>query len=176
MEAGFKSAYAKAAYLQLKAERLLAATRSDEALAALLSAREALVKAYRFPGGEPLGQDARALRIRIGERLGIVLSVAGRDQEAEAEFDNTAAVYGGSGIHYLQACHLRLLANRILYEHNPAEALRLFLKARAVLDLTANLLPAGISADDLAKVRDDLDKSIAFLKGAHVEPAETPGK
>jgi len=176
MEAGFKSAFSKAAYLRLKAERLLAASRIDEALAALVSARETLAKAYRFPGGEPLGQEARELRIGIGERLVGVLSLAGRDQEAEAEFENTAEVYGGSGIRYLQACHLRMLANRVLYERNPSEALTLFLKARTVLDLSANLLPAGISIDDLVKLRDDLDRSIAFLKGAHVEPAEMPGK
>ena len=176
MEAGFKSAYCKAEYLRLKAERCLAGKRTDEALAALLGARETLVKAYRFPGGDPLGIAARELRIAIGERLGVLLGLAGRDREAEEEFETCATVWGGSGIHFLQAWQLRRQANRLMYERSPAEALRLFVKARAVLDLTANLLPAGVTPEDLTKLRDDLDQSIEFLKGAHVEPAEPPGK
>ena len=176
MEAGFKAAYSKAEYLRLKAERLLAANRVDEALVEFSGARETLVKAYRFPSGDPLGLPARELRVKLGERLCVLLSLAGRDREAGEEFESSASVWGGSGIRFLQSWHLRRQANRVMYERKPSEALALFLKARTVLDQSAGLLPTGVTPDDCAKLRDDLDMSIAFLKGAHVEAAETPAK
>ena len=176
MEAGFRGSLSKATYLKVQAERLLALQRNDEAVAALLNARGTLVKAYRFSGDGPLGEEARVLRIGIGERLGVLLSLAGRDREAEAEFESTALIPGGSGIRYLEAWHWRMKANRIWHERNASEALRLFLKARSLLDLTAQLLPVGVTADDYVKQREELDKLIAFLKGAHVEASEMPGK
>ncbi|KAB2641009.1 MAG: O-antigen ligase family protein [Verrucomicrobia bacterium] len=175
MEGGFKAGYSKAVYLRQKAERLLAEKREAEALVALLDAREALVKSSRFPSGEPLWGEAWGLRVSIGERLGVLLSLAGRDQEAEAEFENVVLVPGGGGMRYLEAWHLRLQAKRIWHKREPEAALALFLKARRVMNL-GGPLPSGVTADDLAKLRADVDYCIGFLKGAQVEPAKLPGE
>ena len=141
----------------------------------MLDAREALVKSNRFPGGEPLGMEALKLRISIGERLGVLLSFAGRDKEAVEEFENAAAVSGGGGMLYLQAWHLRLQAKRVWHERDPEAALALFLKARRVIERTVTL-PSGVTADDLAKLRADVVFCIEFLKGAQVEPTGMPGE
>ncbi len=172
MEAGFKVGYSKAAYLRLKGERLLAGQKNGESLAVLLAARDTLVKACKFPSGDPVGQEARELRLGIAQRLGVLLSLAGRDREAEDEFESAATVWGGNGINYLYAWHLRMKAERIWNDRRPAEALGLFLKARGLLDRTAGLLPAGVTADDYSKLRQDLDKVIQFLKGAKIEPSK----
>ncbi|MEI6676500.1 MAG: O-antigen ligase family protein [Verrucomicrobiota bacterium] len=175
MEAGFKGGFSKAAYLKLKAERLLANKQNGEALEVMLGARAALVKACEFPSGAPLGQDARELRIVNAQRLGVLLSLAGRDREAEEEFESAAIVWGGSGTNYLYAWHLRNKAERIWKERRPAEALGLFLKARGLLDRAGSPLPAGVTSEDHTKLRQDLDKFIQFLKGAKVEPSGVPG-
>lgn len=176
MEAGFKSGYSKAAYLRPRAERLLAMNQVEEALVALLGAREALVKGYDFRASVYLEQNVRDLRIKVAERLGVLLSMAGRDQEAEDEFENAAAIYGGTGICHLHAYHLRIKAERLWYERKPSEALGLFLKARRVVDGTANLLPGGVTVEDQSKLRKELDDFIQYLKGAKIEASETPGK
>ncbi|MCX6875049.1 MAG: O-antigen ligase family protein [Verrucomicrobia bacterium] len=176
MEAGFKAAYSKAAYLQLKAERLLSERSDGEAMAALWSARDTLVNSCRFPSGAPLGQVARVLRAGIAGRLGVLLSLAGRDREAEAEFENAAVMGEGTGIRYFHAWHLRVRAERIWNERKPAEALGLFLKARSLIDRTGPTLPAGVTTEDQAKLRKELDSFIQFLKGAKIEAAELPGK
>ena len=176
MEAGFKGGYSKAAYLRLKADRLLAEGRRDEALDVLLGARDVLVRACSFPSGAPLGEEARILRNGIGERLAVLLSWAGRDQEAEEEFASTTRLGIETGLRYLQACHLRVKAKRMWNQRRPGEALGLFLKARELVELTARCLPVGVSTADYAKLHADLDQSIAFLKGAKVEPIEVSGK
>jgi len=175
MEACFKAGYSKAAYLRQKAERLLAAERMEEALAVMLDAREALVKSNRFPSGEPLVWEAWTLRIAIGERLGVLLSMAGRDHEADEEFGNVVLVPGGGGVLYLQAWRLRLQAKRVWHQRDPETALALFLKARGFIERVGPL-PSGVTADDLAKLREDVDFCIEFLKGAQVEPTGTPGE
>jgi len=173
MEAGFRGGFSKAAYLRLKAERLLARQKNGEALDVLLSSRDTLVKACEFPSGAPLEQEARVLRIGIAQRLGVLLSLAGRDGEAEDEFESAAMVWGGTGINFLQAWHLRMKAERIWNERRPAEALGLFLKARGLLDRTGSPLPAGVTPEDHAQLRQDLDKFIQFLKGAKIEPGKS---
>lgn len=176
MEAAFKGAYSKAAYLHLKAERLLAAQRKDEALATLLAARDTLENSTSMVVWGAQGQAARALRGGIGGRLGVLLSAAGRDREAEEEFENTDRVVGDTGNRYLYACHLRMKAKRVWHERKPAEALGLFLKARQWLERTANYLPAGVTPEDYGTFRRELDECIAFLKGAKVEPVASPGQ
>ena len=175
MESSFKAGYSKAEYLRQKAERLAGLQRTEEALATLLDARQALLKSNRFPSGEPLGWEAWQLRIRIGERLGVMLSLAGRDKEADEEFENVGLVPGGGGMRYLQAWHLRLQAKRVWHEHDPEVALALFLKARRLIEGPA-VKPSGVTDDDFAKLRADLDFCIQFLKGAQVEPAGAPGE
>jgi O-antigen ligase/tetratricopeptide (TPR) repeat protein len=176
MEAGFKACYSKAAYLQVKADRLLATQQNGEALEVLMAARDTLVKASDFPSGAPLGLAARSLRIAIASRLGVMLSMAGRDQEAEAEFESAAMVWGGTGINYLHAWHLRNKAERIWKERNPAEALRLFLKARTLLAQAGPKPLPGDTADERAKLRQDLDQFIKFLQAAKIQPSVAPGK
>lgn len=175
MEAGYKAGYSKAAYLRDHAERLLAADKRDEAVAALVNARDTLARTNSLAVWGEQGQLARSLRISIGDRLAVLLSLAGRDREAENEFEATAAIGTETGIRYLYACHLRMKAKRVWYERNPAEALGLFIRARYWLDLTGNHLPAGVKPEDCAKFRGELDECIAFLKGAQVEPAGAVG-
>jgi len=172
LEVGFKAGYYKALYLRQKAERLLAETRTAEALVALLDAREALVKSNHISSREPLWWQAWGLRISIGERLGVLLSQAGRDQEAEEEFENVVVLPGGGAMRYLQAWHLRLQAKRVWHERDAEGALALFLKARRMIDLVGPL-PSGVTADDLAKLREDVDYCIKFLKGADIGAART---
>jgi O-antigen ligase/tetratricopeptide (TPR) repeat protein len=176
MEGGFKGCYSKAAYLLLKADRLLVKGNQVDALAVLSDARDTLVKASDFPSGAPLGQEARVLRLAIAQRLGVLLSLGGRDREAAQEFESAAAVWGGDGVNYLYAWHLRNQAKRIWNERKPAEALSGFLKARGLLDRCGALLPAGVTPADRAKLRQDLDEFIEFLKGAKIQPAGVSGK
>ena len=118
----------------------------------------------------------RTLRIRIGERLGELLSSVGRDDEAEEEFVNAAAVWEGEGVRYFHAWICYVKAKRVWSERRPAEALGWFAKARGLLDGTHGNLPIGVTAQDLAKLRHALDEHIEFLKGAKVEAIEPPGK
>jgi len=176
MEAGFKGSYSKAAYLRLKAERLLAANRNEEALAALLSARDTLVNSSSLSVWGVQGRAALVLRVWIGERLGVLLSLAGRDQAAEEEFETIDALGTTSCVRYLYAWHLWTKGKRIWGERKPAEALALFLKARVLLDRAAGYLPAGATPEDYAKLGREVDECIRFLKTAKVEPAAPPGK
>ncbi len=175
MEGCFKAGYSKAVYLSRKADKLLAKERALEALVALIGAREALVRSQNFPSGEPLGYEARQLRIGIGERLGVLLIEDGRDKEAKEEFENVGLLLEGGGMRYLQAWHMRLEAKRKWHERNPEEALALFLKARSLAERTERL-PTGVSPEDFTKLREDLNRCIEFLKGAQVEPADPAAK
>ncbi len=175
MEGAFKGGYSKAAHLRLKAERLLAEQKTADALQIFLAARDALEKACVFPSGAPLGSAGRILRIAIAERLGVLLSRAGRDAEAEAEFERAAPILGGTEIRYFYAYHCFLKGRRLwLEERKPAEALSQFLKGRWLNDRTAGILPNGVSTEDQAKLSRELGKNIGFLKGAKVEPSEPP--
>ncbi|MCF7674030.1 MAG: O-antigen ligase family protein [Akkermansiaceae bacterium] len=176
MEGAYKGVFQRVSYLRAKGEKLLQESRGEEALEVFLKAREELLKSYEFPSGTPLGKEARELRVAIAARLGGLLSTAGRDAEAEAEFEDAAKVWGGTGIRFYHAWHCDMVGTRVWGERRAPEALRLFLKGQWLIDRTGAVLPSGVTREDQLELRKRLVHKIQILKAGKVEPSPEPPK
>lgn len=116
--------------------------------------------------------DVHTLRITIYENSGVALEAAGDEKAAFEAYKTAASFHKGGYNHYRIALLHGKIGRRLWMEREPERALAMFLNAKRSIQEARGELPAGIRSEDRARFTDYLDKSIGFLKGAKVEPAQ----
>ena len=116
--------------------------------------------------------DMREPRVSIHEALGTARETNGNRQGALESYDFAAELQNGRRAHYRAAVLLGTMASEAWAQRQPSQALAKFIEARRRINMAGNELPAGTSLSDRAGYIAHLDRTIAFLKGAQVIPAE----
>ena len=170
MEPAYRSHFSLAKHHQRKGMRFFDADEPEAAQAELeIAAQEieaAAVKMHWVIG------DMLEPRVSIHEALGTARETNGDRQGALQSYDFAAELRDGLRAHYRAAVLLGTMAVEAWSQRQPSQALAKFIEARRRVDMARNELPAGISLSDRAEYVAYLDRTIAFLKGAKVEPAE----
>jgi O-antigen ligase/tetratricopeptide (TPR) repeat protein len=111
-------------------------------------------------------------RLLAHESLGLAKET-GKDFKGALESYNFAATLPfGERVHYRSAVVLGKMANDIWHQREPERALSGFLNARHKIHETRGNLPAGVTPEQRQEYVEYLDRTIAFLKAAKVEPAK----
>ena len=170
MESGFRGHFSLAKHYLRKSLRETQAQDSAAALASLeLAAAEienATAKMHWVIG------DMHEPRLAIHESLGVAREQAGDSTGALAAYDFAATLRGGRRANYRSAVLIGKRAVDDWKARNPSAALAGFVEARRRVGLAAQNLPEGVTLVDRKEYIDYLDRMIAFLKGAKVQPAE----
>jgi tetratricopeptide (TPR) repeat protein len=170
MEPGFRGHYSLANHHLRKGLKCLDAGNQEAALSSLEIAAveiEAAVSEMHWVIG-----DMNEPRVAIHEGLGILREATG-DREGALEAYNFAAVlWRGKRVHYRAGALIGKMAVEAWSQRQPSEAMALFIEARRRAGQAANELPAGVTSSQRIEYLAYLDRTIAFLKGAKVQPAE----
>ncbi len=111
-------------------------------------------------------------QIFIHENLGIQREFRKDLKGALESYNHASAVFGGTRAHYRAAVLIGKMAGETWSKRQPAEALSLFMTARQRIGQAGNTLPKGVTPAQRDEYAAYLDRSIAFLKGARVEPSK----
>jgi tetratricopeptide (TPR) repeat protein len=111
-------------------------------------------------------------RVAIHESLGTAREAVGDRDGALASYDFAATLAGGNRAHYRAGVLIGKIAVEAWSNRKPSEALAGFMEARKRIGQAVNALPQGVTPSQRIEYIDYLDRTIAFLKGAKVEPAK----
>jgi tetratricopeptide (TPR) repeat protein len=111
-------------------------------------------------------------RVSIHESLGTAREATNEPDAALESYNFAATLRGGTRAHYRAGVLIGKLAVEAWTQRNPSEALKLFIEARKRVGQAGNNLPEGVTPSQRIEYIDYLDRTIAFLKGAKVEPAK----
>jgi hypothetical protein len=112
-------------------------------------------------------------RIAIHESLGTMREATGDRDGALEAYDFAAALQpSGKRVHYRAGALIGKMAVEAWSQRQPSKAMALFIEARRRIGQSGGELPAGIPLSQQAEYIAYLDRTIAFLKGAKVQPAE----
>ena len=93
------------------------------------------------------------------------------DSEGALESYNFATtLHDGRRAHYRAGVLVGKMAVETWSQRRPGEALKHFIEARRRIAQAGNQLPLGVTPSQSAEYVAYLDRTIAFLKGAKVEP------
>lgn len=174
MEAGFRGHFSLAMHLFQKGLRLFRPEDPDSALDALEDAAIHIEEAVKQTPPWVINIDGRNSRISIHESLGTVRESAGDNKGALQAYDFACTIPTGSRAHYRAGVLIGKTAVEAWSNRRPAQALANFMEARKRIGLAGDVLPSGVTPSQRAEYVAYLDRTIAFLKGAKVEPAK-PG-
>jgi hypothetical protein len=170
MEPGFRGHFSLAKHQLRKSLRL---SRDQDPAAALASLELAAAEMEKATAAMHwVIADMHEPRVVIHESLGVAREQAGDPAGALAAYDFAAAQRGGRRVHYRAGLLLGKQAVADWSARKPSEALAGFIEARRRAVLAANEFPEGVSPADREEYINYLDRMIAFLKGAKVEPAQ----
>ena len=111
-------------------------------------------------------------RVSIHESLGTAREATNDPAAALESYDFAATLPTGTRAHYRAGVLVGKLAVEAWAQRKPSEALKLFIEARKRVGQAGNNLPEGVTPSQRIEYIDYLDRTIAFLKGAKVEPAK----
>ncbi|MES2476736.1 MAG: O-antigen ligase family protein [Verrucomicrobiota bacterium] len=114
-------------------------------------------------------RDMEGTRVAIFESLGAAHEATGNYDDAMRQYDLAIQVPTGITANYRAGKLHSKLASIAWNARKPSEALWHFNEANRRIRM-ADILPAGVKPSDRAEHLAYLDKAIAFLKGAHVQP------
>ncbi|MCP5534467.1 MAG: tetratricopeptide repeat protein [Akkermansiaceae bacterium] len=117
-------------------------------------------------------EDLRAPRVATHENLGTIREAVDDPEGAIEAYQFAAQLPGGRHVHYRTAVLLGRQAVDAWKKRRSAEAMALFLKAKSHVNAAGGQLPAGITASQRLEFVQYLDRTIDFLKGARIQPAE----
>jgi len=115
--------------------------------------------------------DMREPRLLIHESLGFAREQAEDPEAALEAYDFASLLPGGRRVHYRAALLLGRQAVADWSARRPSEALSGFIEARRRAAMSGADLPEGVTPEDRKEYIAYLDRMIAFLKGANIEPA-----
>ena len=111
-------------------------------------------------------------RISIHESLGTAREAVGDREGALACYDFAAKLQGGARAHYRAGVLIGKMAVDAWSGRRPAEALKYFIEARRRISQAGGKLPQEVTPSQSIEYTAYLDRTIAFLKSAKVEPAK----
>jgi hypothetical protein len=174
MEPAFRGHYQYADHLRRKGIREFEA---GDKTAALKSMEKA---AAIFEQGVPkmawLSREYTILRISLHESLGAAREATGDTEGALAAYDFATTLPGGLKAHYRAAVLLVRIAVEAWQDRRPGEALWYFEKAKQQNFFARNQLPGNVTPEDRKELVAYIDKTMAFLRGAGIQPKAPPGR
>ena len=169
MEPGFRSRFFLANHLLRKSNRQFDPQDPSPALASVEIAAQQIEEAITQMHW--IVSDMNDPRVSIHESLGAAREANGDYQGAMAAYDFAVTLTLGSRAHYRAGRLHGKMATTAWNARRPAEALAHFIEAKNRIGRTPEL-PQGVSPSQRADYLAHLDRSIAFLKGAKIEPAK----
>ena len=115
-------------------------------------------------------------RLITHESLGAAREANGDYQGALQAYDFAATLQNGSRAHFRAGTVLGKMADVLWKGRHPSEALGYFIEAKRRIEMSRAEIPADITPSQRLEYLAYLDKSIAFLTGAKVEPVAFPVK
>lgn len=113
--------------------------------------------------------DMREQRLSIHENLGTVREAAGDRVGALESYDFAIKLPNANRVNYRAGVLIGKMAAEAWAARRPSEALGYFIKTRDRIN-AAKELPAGVAPSKRVEYLAYLDQTIAFLKGAKIEP------
>jgi tetratricopeptide (TPR) repeat protein len=167
MESGFRSHFSFATHALRKSFRIYRQETPAPALDALeLAAQQIETSVLEMHGVAP---DMWEPRVTIHESLGSAREAAG-NRPGALEAYHFATTIGGTRAHYRAAALIGKIAVEAWANRHASEALTGFTEARKRLDQAGNSLPSGVTPGQRAEYLAYLDRMIAFLIGAKIQP------
>ncbi len=170
MEPGFRGHFSLANHHLRKGLRSLDTGNAEAALSSLEIAAEQIEAAVSKMHW--VIADMLEPRVAIHESLGTLRETTGDRDGARAAYDFAAGLQKGKRAHYRAGELIGKMAVEAWSQRQPSKALALFIEARRRVGQAGNELPAGVTPSQQAEYIAYLDRSIAFLKGARVQPEE----
>jgi tetratricopeptide (TPR) repeat protein len=171
MEPGFRGHFSLANHLLRKSIRQFDPQDPSPALASMEIAAQQIEEAVEQMHW--VIADMRESRVSIHESLGAAREANGDYQGAMAAYDFAATLIIGVRAHYRAGVLHGKMATTAWNARRPAEALAHFIEAKNHIGRTPEL-PQGVTPSQRADYLAYLDRTIAFLKGAKIEPAKLP--
>jgi hypothetical protein len=168
MEPGFRGHFSFSNHYLRKGLRLYASAQVDQAHAAMELAVQHMETAVKkmhwlLPG---MGE----ARISIHESLGTARESVGDPEGALESYNFASSLHAGQRAHYRAGVLIGKMAVEDWSKRRPSEAMAKFIEARRRVGLAGKTLPLGVSPSQSIEYIDYLDRTIAFLKGAKIEP------
>lgn len=173
MEAAFQSHSLLAKHLYSKGITEFSDKKTQLALNSFQLAAAHIDKVAELYGDGLLSRDQQAMRVGVHESWGQVLEELGDPKGAIEQYDFASTLRSGPTAHYRAGVLLGKMAVLAWSERRSADALALFMAADSRTK-KAHQLPAGIDANKRAEYLAYLKKTIAYLKGAKIEPSINP--
>jgi tetratricopeptide (TPR) repeat protein len=170
MEPGFRGHFSLAKHYLRKGGRLFDSQNPTAALDALERAAEEVETACKEMHW--IIGDMHAPRFTIHTYLGNAREAEGDLEGALACYDFAASLRDGRQANHLAGVLIGKQAVDAWKQRKPEKALGAFIEARRRIHMAGGQLPAGFTADERSAYLAYLDRMIAFLKGAKVEPVE----
>jgi len=171
MEAGFRGNFSLANHLFGKGLRQFDPESPGVSVKTLEGAANHMEQAVNDTPPWVINVDGRNTRIAIYESLGAAREADGDYEGALESYDFAAAVHTGSRAHYRAGVLFGKMATTSWAARKPAEAMGYFIEAKRRIGL-ASELPQGLTPEQRAEYVAYLDKTIAYLKGAKIEPID----
>ncbi len=172
MEAGFRSHFFFALHLYYKGLRQFHPDQPEAALNTLETAAGHMEEAVKQTPAWVIYIDGRDARISIHESLGTVREAAGDREGALQAYDFACTIPTGNRAHYRAGVLIGKAAVEAWSKRKPSEALTRFMEARQRVLSAGDNLPQGVTPSQRVEYLAYLDRTIAFLKGAKVEPVK----
>jgi hypothetical protein len=175
LETGFRSYFSASTHHLIKAERLRAAGKLEDALLSLIQARDLFDRAASPAAGE-YGRAGQDYRLALAVNLGPWLEALGRHREAEEEYVRALQIPDAHAIPFLSARNLAAWGDAIWLERKPESALRKFHAARDRVTEARGMVPEGFTVTDLVELSKRVASKIEFLEGAGIRPGDDGGQ
>lgn len=170
MEPAFRARFSYANHLLAKARRTDPPVPPQEVIPTLEQAAAEMERAVAMMHWAT--RDMIAPRIDVHEQLGRAREAAGDLTGALKAYDQASSIYEGKHVHYRAAYVIARMALTDWTELRLPRALDGFIKARHRLHRSGGTLPADVSKNLATEFNNYLDRTIALLKQAGVEPRE----
>jgi hypothetical protein len=168
MEPSFRSHFSLANHLMRKAVRQFSTEDPGPALASMEIAAQQMEVAVKKMHW--VTQDMIPSRVAVQESLGTAREANGDYKGAMEAYDFTTTLDMGAEANYRAGLLNGKLAAAAWNGRRPAEALGYFLEAKRRIHLVTGPLPQGVTQSQCRDYLAYLDRTIAFLQGAKIEP------
>jgi tetratricopeptide (TPR) repeat protein len=168
MESGFRGHFSFATHYLRKGSRLYRPDAPQAARAALELAAQQIETSVQDIRG--CSSDMWEPRLAIHENLGFTREAAGDFPGALEAYRFASTLGGGARIHYRVSVLLGKMAVEAWSKRRAPEALSGFTQARQRIGQAGDVLPPGVTFNQRAEYIAYLDRMIAFLVGAKIQP------
>ena len=170
MEPAFRGHFSLANHYLRKSLRLFDPSQPEPALDSLELGAEQMESAVKKMHW--IIRDMRDPRVSIHESLGAAREAVGDRNGALEAYDFAAKLDDGARAHYRAGVLIGKMAVEAWSQRRPAEAMKHFMEAKRRVTQAKGYLPEGVTPSQSVEYNAYLDETIAFLKGAKVEPAK----